>query len=67
VIDQIPTIVATLTESGKQLQFFCPYCKTKHFHGAGGGGGAGHRVSHCWWAKSPYIKTGYNLVLSETA
>jgi len=63
--DDIPTLVATRSASGKQLVVWCIHCKCKHFHGFGGGGG--HRQAHCWWVKSPYKQTGYNLVVEVPA
>jgi hypothetical protein len=59
-VTEIPSIVVTRTKNG--MEFWCPHCKCKHFHGLGG---PGHYVAHCWWAKSPYKTTGYNLVFAE--
>jgi hypothetical protein len=60
----IPKIKATpIYEDGRltRLKFYCPYCRAWHCHGIPPGG----RVAHCWNPQSPYIKTGYVLVLEE--
>ena len=46
-----------LTQTGKQLEFYCPHCKQMHRHGNGGG----HRVSHCIKQDSP-LRRGYYIV-----
>jgi len=57
MIAEIPTIVATRTKSG--MEFYCPHCKCKHFHGLGG---PGHYVAHCQ-PGSPWKASGYNLIV----
>jgi hypothetical protein len=54
---------ATKTSDGVHLTFFCRYCRTNHWHGAGDDGQAwGHRVSHCHDDRSAYRGPGYVLV-----
>jgi hypothetical protein len=65
-VTTIPTIKATPTKSGRQLEFYCVHCRTKHFHGVGDDDGAGHRAAHCWWAGSPYMETGYTLEVQRS-
>jgi hypothetical protein len=60
-VTEIPTIVATLTARGSQLEFYCVHCRCKHFHSLT----PGYKSAHCWWSKSPYITSGYNLVLAD--
>lgn len=55
----IPTVEATKCKDGS-LKFYCQYCKTWHYHG----GIEGHRWAHCF-TKSPYMETGYYLVLKK--
>jgi len=59
---EIPEVMASLDSRGR-LVFFCIYCRTKHYHGAG----YGHRQAHCEKPNSPYRKTGYYLVPNTEA
>lgn len=47
---------------GNSLEFDCPYCLRKHFHGAQGGKLKSyeltHRLAHCY-GNTPLKKTGY--------
>jgi hypothetical protein len=49
-----------LRSSIAHIAFYCPWCKTPHFHGAGGGEGG--RVSHCDQRASPLFGRGYVLL-----
>lgn len=40
-------------------RFYCEYCRCYHHHGDM----AGHRVAHCSNPKSPFMETGYILIL----
>jgi hypothetical protein len=60
-VTEPPTIVAKPTARGTQLEFYCVHCKCKHFHSLT----PGFKAAHCWWAKSPFIASGYFLVLAE--
>lgn len=51
---KIPIIHAW--REGRQLIFWCPYCRKEHYHGLGDG----HRAAHCF-RESPYRETGYIL------
>lgn len=50
-------IPCELSPSGKQIQFYCPHCKTTHRHGAELGG-AGYRTPHCQKHDSPLWARG---------
>lgn len=50
-------IPCELSPSGKQIQFYCPHCKTTHRHGAELGG-AGYRTPHCQKRDSPLWARG---------
>jgi hypothetical protein len=50
-------IPCDFSPSGKQLQFYCPHCKTIHRHGAEDGG-MGYRSPHCHKSDSPLKACG---------
>jgi hypothetical protein len=52
-----PKVLAYETPSG--LTFWCIHCREWHRHGQGGG----HRAAHCRISTSPYLATGYDLVV----
>lgn len=49
---------------GNSIEFDCPYCLTKHRHGAEGGNLKSyeltHRLAHCY-GDTPFKKTGYYI------
>jgi hypothetical protein len=49
-----------LRSSPVHIAFYCPWCRTPHFHGAGGGEGG--RGSHCSRPTSPLFGHGYRLL-----
>jgi hypothetical protein len=49
-----------LRSSSVHLAFNCPWCRTPHFHGAGGGEGG--RGAHCTSPASPLFGHGYVLL-----
>jgi hypothetical protein len=54
---EAPKLIATpLIPHG--FAVYCPHCKRHHYHGA-----LGHKACHCGDPKSPYAKTGYELIL----
>ena len=60
-----PTLPAVPDEcpvTGRPLwRVWCTYCGVYHWHGPG----EGHREAHCHDPRSPYERTGYNLVLAN--
>ncbi len=52
-----PKVLAYETPSG--LTFWCIHCREWHRHGREGG----HRLAHCRNVASPYLATGYDLVV----
>ena len=52
-----PKVLAYSTPSG--VTFWCIHCRVWHRHGHGGG----HRQAHCRGGASPYLATGYDLVV----
>jgi len=65
----VPIVDCVFTKPN-ELSFFCPHCRTRHFHGAAGFGAslkigslAGHRVAHCHDLAS--YPRGYYLRVSE--
>jgi len=65
--ESIPTVVVTRTShpDGDVYEFWCEYCKQPHTHGANGPPSEtpGHRNAHCVEPGSPYLRTGYMLVV----
>ena len=58
----IPIIVCDLRKNFfGGLQFYCKACKKIHYHGRG----EGHRQSHCIVDTSPYLESGYYLILRD--
>lgn len=55
-----PIIVCEKTARG-DWRFWCPFCRSYHYHGAA----QGHRISHCTNARSPFKVTGYVLAERE--
>lgn len=39
------------------MMFWCPFCRTWHYHGRGNG----HRVSHCRGENTPFTQSGYKI------
>ena len=58
-----PTFECEVTRFGN-FRFKCPWCKSWHMHG--GGGGLGHRASHCERKDSPWKWSGYFLTLKKS-
>lgn len=52
---QYPILLAEEVEG--QLQVYCPYCASIHYHGD-----EGVKVSHCRREDSPFILTGYKVI-----
>ncbi len=52
-----PKVPAYETRHG--LAVWCIHCREWHRHGRGDG----HRLAHCRSATSPYLSTGYDLVV----
>ena len=65
--DGIPIVECEETKDGSQVFFYCLYCKRKHYHGnvKDEDGNLGHRVAHCINKKSPFLHTGYYLILKS--
>ena len=42
-------------DDGFNYKVWCAFCRVWHLHGRVNG----HRVEHCYWPLSPYMKTGY--------
>jgi hypothetical protein len=58
-----PPTIPAYRENG-QLVVRCPFCGTRHVHGAVGpqvGAGDGRRAAHCVADDSPFRQTGYIL------
>lgn len=61
----IPVLIGSVTEDGTLILVYCPYCRTRHVHGAGRDESEGrltHRIAHCVRRDSPFHERGYNVL-----
>lgn len=68
--DQTPTLTGLIHAPGPTalLTVWCRWCCDWHAHGLADGlpGDTTHRTAHCWAPDSPYKKTGYYILISDT-